>query len=122
MTMSLKSLIYKMLGRLIVIGKVYQGSWAASSSSANGTHLTQTLTLPAGTYVVMAHTPIMSIASLLVSFNVKAPPYKAMAGQDVFCTVLNLSAQTGVYLQSSASASVTFTYLDRGSIIAIRIA
>lgn len=120
----IKKLIQNILGKLTVIGRVYRGDWIASSSSANGTHLTQTLTLPAGTYILLSHTPLMSGSdgTLLVSFSELTPPYRLVTGQDIFLTAVTLTTQTDVYLQSSASFSVTFSYLERGAIIAIRIA
>ena len=120
----IKKLIQNILGKLTVIGRVYRGNWIASSSSASGTHLTQTLTLPAGTYILLSHTPVISGSdgALLVSLSALSPPYRLVAGQDIFLTAATFTTQTDVYLQSSASFPVTFSYLERGAIIAIRIA
>lgn len=100
-------------------GEVYTAAWIANTSTT-GTHLTDSMNLPAGVYIVTINTPIMS-SGVLVSLSSGAPPYYALDGHGEATQLLVLPSPQSIYLQSSSSASITYSYIERGGIKAVRV-
>lgn len=124
--MSIKEWMTKVMQKLNSAGRVYDASWTAASSSANGVILTDTLTLPKGTYVVVASIPptsgVMAIG-LWDSVNAYANRYvSVIQGYYMSASWIVEVTQDSmtINLRSAGSASVTYntTY---GRLKAIRI-
>lgn len=99
-------------------GAIYSASWSAASSAANNTALTNSVTIPAGTYVLICYSPIAS-----VDFSIGvAGHYKEMnKNGDSFALIYSCNETVTFYAQSAQSASVTFSYTERGGLYAIQI-
>lgn len=99
-------------------GGIYKASWTASSSSANGTQLTENLIIPAGTYVINCISPVASVDFSLAI----AGRYKEMnKSGDSFTIIYSCDGEVTFHVSSAQSAAVTFSYTDRGSLTAIQI-
>lgn len=117
--LNLKKLLTKLCEKVGVIGTVYRAPWTATTAS--GTQwLTDGITLPsAGTYIIVIHVPNCTSQFIL-----------GLAGG--FHTLSGLASGTTIYRTSTdgivirarleQSTSVTFSYIDRGWLEAIRIA
>ena len=112
----------------------YYAAWTASSSAASAARLTNTLVLPEGIYILNGRYPVLN-KSLLATFsltNIKTSANQsnqngltAFQGGSYLPIVEILFVGPGggeIYLQSAQSTAVTYTYLDRGYISAIKIA
>ena len=110
------------------IGTFYFASWTASSSAANNVVLTGNITLPAGTYVVCMMVPVISTTNYALalrdtsSTTVNDNCIHVGIGQSSKTVVVKLTSQRTVRLMSAQSSSCTFTYKERGGLIAMRIA
>lgn len=107
-----------------LIGTVYTATWKASSSSANATQLTNKLTLPAGTYIIIAKMPYISVAPFTVDLNINSGADRDVnlyLGQ-MGTWVKEFSQTTDVWLISHTGGSCNFTYTERGGISAVRVA
>lgn len=107
--------------------ELYSGSWTATSSSANGVLLTQTITVPRGYYIVILKVPNISGSqfSIKVAVNNTIPDNSITVavnhGMSVF--MIKLTNETNNIVGASAqSARETFTLLERGGIFAMKIA
>ena len=116
--LDVKSMLSKILDRLSATGTIYVRSWTATSSSAYGTTVTDLVTIPPGTYIIAITTPPAS-ADFGVGFlgaYVTVP-----AGGGTFTQLIQISQSAQVRPFISQSASVTFSYIERGSMRIIRI-
>ena len=110
-------------------GKIfsYHAEWITSTSSATGTNLTDTLTLPSGRYIVIAHTPPTSASQSVLNsdyqFVIKINDVAADDAYRVFnrqygeCAwFIELERQSTLVLCSGVSTSITWVaqYLERG--------
>lgn len=102
-------------------GAIYTAPWTATSSNASNTRVTGTVTIPAGTYVILLKIPECSQTNALAF----GPDY---GDSQIFAK----SQSTGVYFASfnsshdlyavcGMSQPTNYSYIDRGSIKAIRI-
>lgn len=117
--LNLKKWITNVNNKLHAIGTVYTASWTATSSSAANTQLTGSISLPAGTYIVVLVSPVLS-AQCAIGFA----GITAVFGQngDSKTSILTVTTTTTVLARSGQSASVNFTYTERGFLKAVRIA
>ena len=99
-------------------GAIYSASWKATSSSANNTQLTNDITIPAGTYILILLGPIGS-----VDYSVGlAGKYKQMIKSgDAFVIPYTCNQTVSFHASSAQSAAVTFSYTERGSLTAVQI-
>lgn len=117
--LNLKKLLTKLCKKVGVIGTIYSAPWLATESHAHSTPLTDYLVLPPGTYVITITAPNMT-GSMAIS-GIGATGTLAMSGATL--TSLVKISDIGYFRALSAqSASVTFSYIDRGYLRAIRIA
>lgn len=101
-------------------GEVYTAAWIASASSSINYHLTDSISLPAGVYVVTITVPLAS-GAMLMSLSSGAPPYYTLDSLQEATQILVLPSAQSIYLQSSGSTSITYSYLERGGLKAVRI-
>lgn len=120
MKVSIKKLLVKVLNRIQPIGNTYTASWTATSSNANNQRVTDSITLPAGTYILSLKIPACSQESPL-AFAVH-PIGMYAKGQSITTTIVTLSAQTTIYGVTNMSQSTSYTYTERGYLKAVRIA
>ena len=116
------------------IGTIYTASWQATSSAANSVILTETLTLPKGTYVVVASLPPTNGSTTMAfglydtvhGFGDSTSGYRyitvAQNHYAVGVWIVENPNETamGMNLRSAGSASVTYT-ASYGKLRAIRI-
>lgn len=122
------SRLYNILAEMVKSGTVLTATWIASSTSATGIKVTNSITLPKGTYLVVARTPYISTGNPLLGLRKTGSEDLAqlMSGtqgqyaQGVF--TVQSSGDESVALYTSSSFSVTYDALARGSLTAIRIA
>lgn len=107
----------------------YAASWTATSSNAVGVRVTDYLDLPAGVYVLMGKAPVISGGSS-PGFHIRSvesgefdkTTINLIGSQQGFTTLLKLDTNQRLYLASSGSPSVTYSYLERGGFKAVRVA
>lgn len=113
-----------------IVGKYYNASWIATSSSANEVRLTNILTnLPVGTYIALCKLPATSTGSFLMSLFMSGATtildnvLGSLNSQQVSTRIVRVtSASNSIYLKSSQSSACTFTYLGRGGLSLVRLA
>lgn len=124
---SIKSILKNILEWIVGTDRYYSASWTATSSSATGTVLTGTITLPKGTYLIAVGTPYVQGATGLMGLRVGtvtdtttlvSMPVNAYTKASY---IIQLTSQQSVYLLTQSSASLTFTNTDRGSLKAVRL-
>ena len=124
---SVKTILKNILEWIIGTDRYYEAAWTATSSSATGTTLTGTITLPKGTYLIAVGSPYVQGAAALVGLRVGSAtnvttlmtlPVNAYT-KGAF--IVQLTSQQSVYLLTQSSASCTFTAPDRGSLKAVRL-
>lgn len=124
---SIKSILKNILEWIVGTDRYYAASWTATSSSATGTVLTDTITLPKGTYLIAVGTPYVQGATGLAGLRVGTTtdsttlvsmPVNAYTKASY---IIQLTSQQSVYLLTQSSASLTFTAPDRGSLKAVRL-
>lgn len=120
--------LYNILAEMAKSGTVLTATWIASSTSAVGVKVTNSITLPKGTYLVVARTPYISNGNPLLGLRKDgiedlAQLMNGSQGQyasGVFA--VQSSGGESIALYTSGSLSVTYDALARGSLTAIRIA
>lgn len=111
----------------VALGTIYEGAWTASSSSANARVLTEEITLPKGTYVVNVREPNANAAFTLALYdtvNGIADRYFALpqtGGLGSASCIVNMASSGTMRVQSAQSGAVTFSYIGRGKLQAIKI-
>lgn len=124
---SIKSILKNILEWIVGTDRYYAASWTATSSSATGTVLTDTITLPKGTYLIAVGTPYVQGATGLAGLRVGSTtdsstlvsmPVNAYTKASY---IIQLTSQQSVCLLTQSSASLTFTAPDRGSLKAVRL-
>ena len=124
---SIKSILKNILEWIVGTDRYYAASWTATSSSATGTVLTGTISLPKGTYLIAAGTPYVQGATGLMGLRVgTATDNTTLVSMPVNAYtkasyIIQLTSQQSVYLLTQSSASLTFTNTDRGSLKAVRL-
>lgn len=105
----------------------YSGAWAATSSAATNVQLTEILTLPAGTYLIVVNSPYVNTANLTVALsinnttNVNTTVTFRSGAYTQSANIVQLTAQSTVKAISQSSTSVSLTYTERGGIKAVRL-
>ena len=117
--LNLKKLLTKVLERLNVVGTVYQASWTATSSSGLNTQLTDDITLPAGTSILVLVSPTIS-ANCSISFG--GSSFMFLSAGDSNVVIYRTSASVTLHAQTAQSAAVTFTNINRGNLRAVKLA
>lgn len=105
-------------------GAVYEAAWIGTSSTQ--ANLTDSITLPKGTYVIVVTILVMATegtGTCVVKFNgsVDTGAYKKMYSYDSKTLIRKLGEQTSIQVASGASTNVGISYLERGGLKAIRI-
>lgn len=121
----LKQILKKITQRFNVSGMFYSADWTAASCSANDVVLTDSLTLPAGKYVLTVSYPNLSTSEYSTAIwinGARAGRYIRQLTTNSTSIVMNLSTTASVQLRSSQSTACTFSYLTRGGLLALRIA
>jgi len=124
---SIKSILKNILEWIVGTDRYYAASWTATSSSATGTVLTDTITLPKGTYLIAVGTPYVQgatgLAGLRVGSTTDSTTFVSMPvnAYTKASYIIQLTSQQSVYLLTQSSASLTFTAPDRGSLKAVRL-
>lgn len=107
---------------------IYKGAWTSSGTSAYGVRVTEELTLDKGLYAIEVIVPVPS-ATFMVGLHVgsEAATQRFMYGgsgdayerSTFLCEIPTDGTKVAAY--SEASASVTYSNLDRGGIHAIQL-
>lgn len=107
---------------------IYKGAWTSSGTSAYGVRVTEELTLDKGLYAIEVIVPVPS-ATFMVGLHVgsEASTQRLMYGgsgdayerSTFLCEIPTDGTKVATY--SEASASVTYSSLDRGGIHAIQL-
>lgn len=117
-----------------IIGATYKGAWIAEETDGTASQVyTETISVPAGTYLVTVVTPFAGVvdgtagtdilinfsAGLLVGTGVTyiKSQYSSVTLPAKFTTQTNLLAKS-----AASKNSATWSYLERGGICAVRIA
>lgn len=113
-----------------VVGAFYKADWIATETSGISQRYTNSITLPAGTYIVSVVLPYASEGAdnlICIGFSAKMAIgsgntfLKAAYGATTM--LAQFTQTTNLYVLSAASAnSAKWGYLDRGGLAAIRIA
>lgn len=103
----------------------YEASWKATASSANGTELTNRITVPPGTYIIEAIFP-MSSSDLLCDIvnkttNGIVSAYKNIRNYDSLMAIYTFDHTAELCVTSASSSSVTFTNTSGAKIKAVPI-
>lgn len=109
------------------VGQYYSAAWTASSSASTNIALTKNITLPAGTYVVCMMLPVISTSQYFVGLNdtshnpIANYCFHSGIGQSSKTVIVKLSASKTMRIESGQSSACTFSYLERGGLVAVRI-
>ena len=117
-------------GKSNSLGFVLTANWIAASSAAYATALTDEVTLPdIGNYLILIKIPIVTSGSVIT--GIAGSDFTRYAPSDNFinCTSYNFGAVmikatasgAKIKLQTWASTSVAFDYIDRGGLQVIKI-
>lgn len=118
---------FSVLGLLRKISErvtVYTAAWTATASSAINTRLTDAISLPAGTYLAVATTPIRSSGGGIITIaGTGVTVYKIVDNDYVqMCVPFTLSTAGSVAVFSASSSAMSFTNVDRGWLRVIKLA
>ena len=102
-------------------------SWIANSSNAFNTDLTNSLNLTKGLYLVIAAYPIISESVFVTDIDgqnivKRGGRYFSLGSQQNAVKFVRADADTQIKLVSAASASVSFSYIERGGLYAYKLA
>lgn len=113
----------------------YSAAWTATASSAYGTQLSNSITVPSGLYLLSFRTPYSTdtttamiglggFSSAITTFIGGSDVVSMNPSQDEKTMIVRFSATATVYIGSKASAQMTWdsSYLARGGLVAIRLA
>lgn len=107
--------------RITGLGDVYTAAWTATESSAAQTDLTETLTLPAGTYLIIGRSPTCSgPVSVELRGSVGSQSWLMDTSQS-YTWLRTFSSTTSVRISTAASTAATWTNTAGGGLQAIRI-
>lgn len=122
--LDVKKLISKISQRLNAIGTTYTASWTATSTSGGSARVTNSITLPAGTYIVSLRMPIASQSTALYfGLSINSIKYGATyANQGIASFIVTLTQEAAIYGVAGMSNSTNYSYIERGYLSAVRIA
>ena len=109
--------------RVAPIGTILHAAWTATSSSANGTNLTNEITLTPGIYIINISIPTASqtLAYMLSNLSSENDKYWSAVSMGTITAIFEIESTTTTRVRSAASTSVTFSVIERGHLEAIRI-
>ena len=107
------------------IGHVYKGEWIATAGGSTG-QSTEILYLPIGKYLINYMIPFCDVTSACIGLNCNGTiiPYSYIVGSSyaskiIFCEIT--TDNTPVYVVEAGGTTRTYSYLDRGGIVAVRL-
>ena len=107
---------------------VVTGAWTASSASAFGNNLTERIGFPStGKWLVYGQCPICSTTGLLrISTSngviIRSNMYFNIESYATFLFIADVTASDdGLIAQAASSTNITFSYIERGYIQAIKL-
>lgn len=116
------------------LAQSYSAVWTATSSSAYGTQLSNSITVPSGLYLLSFRTPVSAdtapaiiglggFSSAITTFLGGTDTFSMNPTYDEKTMIVRFSASATVYIGSKASNSMTWdsSYLTRGGLTAIRL-
>lgn len=116
-----------------LVNNVLSASWTASSSSSSGEHLTNNVSLTPGLWILIAQLPICAVASgqesatgigfsddTAVTIFPSGAINSTVSYNHLFA-MATVTSNVNAFVRSAANRSVTYTYIDRGGIIAVKI-
>ena len=123
-----KSTIEQIQQKLDNVGEYYSATWTANSSNANDAYLTDTVTIPPGTYIITVKYPSVS-TTCWTSVKYGSGVGTLLDSYSVFCGgssssnafVITIPSEFTIWVASSMSSSCTYTYKERGGLRAVRI-
>lgn len=124
---SVKLILKNVLEWIIGANRYYSAAWTATSSSATGVQLTNSVSLPKGTYLIAVGSPYVTKAAMLAglkigsSTDVTTLVHMPVNSYSKASYIVNLTSTSSVYLVSQSSAATTFTNTNRGSLKAVRL-
>ena len=111
------------------VGDYYSAAWTADSSSANGTRLTNTITLPAGTYLICMMVPVINTETFAMAVTIPSSGayltnqcIHVGIGQSSKAVVVKLTESKTIAIAAAQSFACTFSYKERGGLIVVRLA
>lgn len=107
--------------KIAQIGIVYKAQWICSTNNATNIALTQTLTLPKGIYLLVFSYPVCSTQMVAQISGINETSFFQGTTYNSKAVIAEITSETQVKLVSGQSASVTFTYLERGGLVAVKI-
>ena len=103
----------------------YEADWKASASSANGTELTNRITVPPGVYIVNVAFPVSSSELLCCVVDKvsggSVSPYKSFHNYGDLTAICSFTNTAELCVVSASSYSVTFSNMSSGRIKAVPI-
>lgn len=115
--------------------KSYSAAWTATASSSYGTHLTDSITVPSGLYLLSMRTPYSTDTTPVMiglggyfsantTFIGGGDSLSMNPSQDEKTMIVRFSATSTICISSKANAQMTWdsSYLTRGGLTAIRLA
>lgn len=103
------------------LGDTYTAAWTATETSAALTDLTETLSLPAGTYLLIGRSPTSSGPVSVELRGSVGSQYWMMDTSQSYTWIRTFTSTTQVRLATASSASATYTNTAGGGLQAIRI-
>lgn len=116
--LDVKSMLVRILDRLSATGTLYVKAWNITTSTEYGTPVTDPVSLPPGTYIVVITTPVAS-ADFTIGFMGAYGRMPSYGG--TFTQMIRLTQSSQVQATIGQTVSVTFTNTGRGSMRIVRI-
>lgn len=107
--------------------KYFEAAWTATESSATGTQLTGSVTVPKGTYLVSLASPYIQGAMILVGIRVNsATDIGSMVSMPTgvytkASFIMTFSSDSTIYALTQSAASATFSNTNRGGLKLVRL-
>lgn len=110
-----------------LIDGYYEASWTATESSATGTQLTDSITVPKGTYLISVASPYVQGAMILAGIRVNsATDIGSMISMPTgmytkASFIMTFSSDSTIYALTQSAASATFANTNRGGLKLVRL-
>lgn len=103
--------------------QIYNGAWTATSSASLNAPLTEAVSIPSGTYLLILRAPTMGGSGPSVTLKLNNVDLNVYATMSYQTGVVTAQVESTSVLQafSSASASTSYANINRGGITAIRL-
>lgn len=105
----------------------YEAAWTATESSATGTQLTDSITVPKGTYLISVASPYVQGAMILAGIRVNsATDIGSMISMPTgmytkASFIMTFSSDSTIYALTQSAASATFANTNRGGLKLVRL-